>query len=87
MFKNKLKIAWRHLLKNRQFTFLSLLGLTTGIACMLLIYLWIHDEFGFDKFPSKDSRLLQLMEDRKSPGQVFIADESFGILSVCIQNK
>jgi putative ABC transport system permease protein len=81
MFKNNLKIAWRNLMKDRQFTFLNLLGLSTGLACTLLIYLWIHDEYQFDKFHANDDRLYQIMEYRKSAGQVTVADESAGILS------
>src|SRR5580700_1664182 len=84
MFKNNLKIAWRNLMKDRQFTFLNLLGLSTGIACTLLIYLWVHDEYMFDKFHEKDSRLYQLMEHRNSGGQVTIADESSGLLGETI---
>jgi putative ABC transport system permease protein len=81
MFKNNLKIAWRNLKRDRQFTLLNLLGLSTGLACTLLIYFWIHDEYQFDKFHENDARLYQLMEHRKSGGQVTIADESSGILS------
>ncbi len=84
MFKNNLKIAWRNLMKDRQFTFLNLLGLSTGITCTLLIYLWVHDEYLFDKFHEKDSQLYQLMEHRKSAGQVSISDESSGILGETI---
>ncbi|HEY4937004.1 MAG TPA: ABC transporter permease, partial [Puia sp.] len=84
MFKNYLKFAWRNLMKDRQFTLLNLLGLSTGIACTLLIYLWVHDEFIFDKFHERDSQLYQLMEHRKSAGQTTISDESCGILGETI---
>jgi len=53
MFKNNLKIAWRNLMKDRQFTLLNLLGLSTGIACTLLIYVGVHDEYQVDKFHDK----------------------------------
>src|SRR5450631_1087298 len=88
MFKNNLKIAWRNLIKDRQFTLLNLLGLSTGLACTLLIYLWIHDEYQFDKFHERDAQLYQLMEQRKGTGQVFIADESSGMLAetIAVQN-
>ena len=85
MFRNNLKIAWRNLIKDRQFTFLNLLGLSTGIACTLLIYLWVNDEYTFDRFHEKDSRLYQLMEHRKSAGQLTVADESSGVLSETIK--
>src|ERR1700733_2724348 len=80
MFENNLKIAWRHLIKDRQFTFLNILGLSSGLACALLIYLWVNDELSFDKFNEKDSQLYQLMERRKSDGQVGLSDESSGLL-------
>ena len=80
MFKTNLKIAWRNLWKDRQFTFLNLIGLSTGLACTLLIYLWVTDELSFDKFHEKDSQLYQLMEHRKSADQVSISDESSGML-------
>ncbi|HEY2648975.1 MAG TPA: ABC transporter permease [Puia sp.] len=88
MFKNNLKIAWRNLIKDRQFTFLNLLGLATGLTCTILIYLWVHDEYQFDKFHEKDARLYQLMEHRKGKGEIFIADESSGLLAetVAAQN-
>ena len=88
MFKNNLKIAWRNLTKDRQFTFLNLLGLATGLTCTILIYLWVHDEYQFDKFHEKDARLYQLMEHRKGKGEVFTSDESSGLLAetVAAQN-
>ncbi|HEV7424232.1 MAG TPA: ABC transporter permease, partial [Candidatus Paceibacterota bacterium] len=80
MFKNNLKIAWRHLLKDRQFTFLNVVGLSAGLACTLLIFLWVNDELSFDKFNEKDSQLYQLMERRTSGQQIGISDESSGVL-------
>jgi putative ABC transport system permease protein len=81
MHKNNFKIAWRHLIKDRQFTFLNILGLSSGLACALLIYLWVHDERSIDKFNEKDSQLYQLMEQRKSDGPLLLSDESSGLLS------
>ena len=63
MFKNSFKLAWRNLVKDRQFTFLNLIGLSTGLACALLIYLWVHDELSVDKFNEKDSQLYQVMQN------------------------
>jgi len=57
-----LKIAWRNLVKHRQFTLLNLLGLSTGLACALLIYLWVQDELRIDTFNKKDSQLYQVIK-------------------------
>jgi putative ABC transport system permease protein len=78
MFKNNLKIAWRNLFKDTQFTLLNLVGLSVGLACTLLIYLWVNDEIGFDHF--KGQQPFQLMEHRKSASGITISDESSGIL-------
>ena len=87
MFKNNLKIAWRHLLKDRQFTFLNVVGLSAGLACTLLIFLWVGDELSFDKFNEKDSQLYQLMENRKSDGQMNVSDESSGLLGEVLKGQ
>ena len=58
MFKNYFKITWRNLAKDRRFTLLNLLGLSTGLACTLLIYLWVTDELQMDKFHQHDQQAL-----------------------------
>jgi len=82
MIKNYLKIAFRNLKKDKQFTLLNVLGLSAGIACTLLIYLWVHDELSYDKFFANDSQIYQVMEHRKSPTQgMLVSDESSGLVS------
>jgi putative ABC transport system permease protein len=61
MFKSYLKIVWRNLVKDRQFTLLNLLGLSVGLACALLIGLWIADELRMEKYNANDARLYQVM--------------------------
>ena len=50
MFKNYLKIAIRNLLKNKTFSFINLAGLAVGMACVILILLWVEDELSYDHF-------------------------------------
>ncbi len=66
MLKNHFKIVLRYLLKDKQFTFLNLIGLSTGLACTLLIYLWVNDEIKVDKFHTKDSQLFQVMANQQN---------------------
>jgi putative ABC transport system permease protein len=81
MFKNYLKIAFRNLKKDKQFTLLNVLGLSAGIACTLLIYLWVHDELSYDKFFVNNSQVYQVMEHHKSSAGVVLSDESSGLVS------
>ncbi|MGN6193393.1 MAG: ABC transporter permease [Ginsengibacter sp.] len=87
MFQNHLKIAWRSLIKDRQFTFLNLLGLSVGLACTLMIYLWVHDEMSVDKFFARDNQIYQLMEKRKTGGATAISDESSGMLGEVLATR
>jgi predicted permease len=87
MIRNHLKIAWRNLLKDRQFTLLNVLGLSAGLACALLIFLWVNDEGSYDKFFANDSQVYQVMEHRKSDGDIKISDESSGLVSEVLKNQ
>src|SRR5579863_1322932 len=87
MFKNNLKIAWRGFLRDRQFSFLNLVGLATGIACTLLIYLWVSDEMSYDKFFANNGQVYQLMEHRKTSGETTISDESSGLVADILSVK
>ncbi|HYJ62925.1 MAG TPA: ABC transporter permease, partial [Parafilimonas sp.] len=87
MFKNHLKIAWRNLIKDKQFTFLNLLGLSVGLACTLMIYLWVNDEMSVDKFFAQDDQIYQLMEHRKAEGMTGISDESSGMLGEVLAER
>ena len=87
MLKTNLKIAWRNLIKDKQFTFLNVLGLSAGLACSLLIFLWVNDELKFDHFFESNERLYQLMEKQTTNGVVGISDGSSGPLSEAVAQQ
>ncbi|NQT80793.1 MAG: ABC transporter permease [Candidatus Aminicenantes bacterium] len=60
MLKNYFKIAFRNIKKNKLFATINTLGLTVGMACFILITLWIQDELSFDKFHAKKDDLYLL---------------------------
>jgi len=53
MVKNYLQVAWRNVIRNKTFSFINIGGLSLGITCSLLIFLWVTDELSVDKFNSK----------------------------------
>jgi putative ABC transport system permease protein len=57
MFQNYFLLAWRHLGKNRGYTFINIAGLSIGMAIALVIGLWITDETSFDHYAPNHSRL------------------------------
>ena len=50
MFRNYFKIAIRSLLKSKLFSFINIFGLSLGMSCSLLIWLWVKDELSFNRF-------------------------------------
>jgi putative ABC transport system permease protein len=50
MLKNYFKVAWRNIWRNKIFSFINIFGLSTGMACAFLLYLYIQHELSFDKF-------------------------------------
>ena len=50
MIRNYFKIAWRNIRGNRVSSILNILGLTSGLFCFLLIYLWISNEKSIDNY-------------------------------------
>ncbi|HKZ66238.1 MAG TPA: ABC transporter permease, partial [Chitinophagaceae bacterium] len=61
MIKNYLKIAWRNLAKNKVFSFINILGLTIGITICMMIFLFIMNEFSFDKFHKQGKNIYRVM--------------------------
>lgn len=49
MLKNYFKIAWRNLIKHKTFSLISIVGLTVGVACCMLLLLYIKDETSYDR--------------------------------------
>ncbi len=50
MLRNYYKIAVRSLLKNKLYTSINVFGLALGMACALLIGLWMSNELSYDRF-------------------------------------
>jgi len=60
MFKNYLKTAVRNIMKNKVYSFIIIFGFSIGLACVLLISMWIRNELSFDRFHSKGDRIYKV---------------------------
>ena len=87
MIKNYFKIAWRNLYKDRQFTVLNVIGLSTGLACALLIWLWVTDERNVDKYNEKDSQLYQIMQNIQHENNIETMTHTAGLLADALKNE
>ncbi len=63
MFQHNLKLTYRNFLKHKSQFLINLAGLSSGLACVLFIYLWVSDEQQVNKFHKNDDRLYQIMSN------------------------
>lgn len=60
MFKNLLKVMIRNFNKHKAFSLINVTGLAIGMACCLLILLFISDELSFDRYNTRGDRVYRL---------------------------
>ena len=65
MIKHTLLLIYRNFKRYKSTFFINLIGLSAGLACVLMIYLWVNDELSFDKYHEKNERLYQVMYHSK----------------------
>ena len=57
MIRNYFKVAFRQLNQHKGYSFINIMGLAVGMACCILILLWVQDEFSYDKFHANSNEL------------------------------
>jgi putative ABC transport system permease protein len=57
MFRNYLKVAVRNFIRRPGFSLINVVGLAVGVACCLLILLFVRDEMSFDRHNERLDRI------------------------------
>lgn len=60
MYTNNFKIALRNLLKYKGFSAINILGLALGLACFILITMYVVDELSYDRYNEKADRIYRI---------------------------
>ena len=69
MLKNYFKITFRNLIRKKVFSFINILGLAIGMACTILILLWVQNELSYDDFNKNKDNIYRIDFERKiEPG-------------------
>lgn len=68
MLRNYFKVGWRHLIRNKGFSLLNLMGLATGMAVAWLIGLWAYYHYSYDKFLPNYRRLYRVQRNFNDNG-------------------
>ncbi len=78
MTLNHIKISYRNLIKNKVYAFINIIGLSVGIASMILIGLYVHFETSYDEFFPNSERIYRVALHRVYPTRT----KDFGTSSI-----
>ncbi len=67
MIKSYLKIAFRQFLRQKGYTIINMFGLSVGLACCLVVFLYVSDEAGFDNYHKDPDRIYRIAVRSESP--------------------
>ena len=70
MLKNYLKVALRNLVKQKSYSIITIIGLSVGITCCLLIMLYVKQELSYDKFFPRSDRIFRVAHQVTTPQAV-----------------
>jgi ABC-type antimicrobial peptide transport system permease subunit len=65
MFSNYLKVALRNIIRQKGYAFINITGLAVGMACFILIALWVRDGLSYDRFHLNADRLYLVTDYEK----------------------
>ncbi len=96
MYKNYIKVAFRNLFRNRGHSLMNILGLSAGLACAIVVLLYVQSEITYDRYHTDKDRIYRLgsefilnegTTDRFALSSPFLgpmlAEENPGIESFC----
>ncbi|MEM6768009.1 MAG: ABC transporter permease, partial [Bacteroidota bacterium] len=87
MLKFDLLITYRSFLRNKTTFLINLIGLSTGLACALMIFLWVQDEMSIDKFHQKDAQLYQVVQNIPNSEGVLTSEHTQGLLAETLEQE
>ena len=87
MFTNYLKIALRHAKKNKGFSLINILGLSLGMACAILIMLWVQDEITYNRFQKNYDTIYQVLENQTYEGKTYTFAATPGLLAGAMKTE
>ncbi|MEQ9439764.1 MAG: permease prefix domain 2-containing transporter [Cyclobacteriaceae bacterium] len=87
MIRNYLTIAWRNLFIHRLYSFLNITGLAVGLACGILLLLWLNHEISYDKFHQNLSDIHLMMRNQMLGGKLRTGDATPAPLSAALREQ
>lgn len=86
LFLNAVKMSLRKMHRQKWYSLISVTGLAVGIACFILILLWVRDEISYDRFHEKASRTYRISTRIKLGDTLIDQTQTPGILPATLKN-
>lgn len=80
MIKDLLKHSIRSLKKQKGYVFINILGLAIGIACSLIITLFVIHQLSYDQYHTKKDRMYRLILDGKIGDQELLVSTTASVI-------
>ncbi len=77
MLLNQIKIILRSLRRSKSYSFLNILGLTSGLVVFILITLYTSYEFSYDGYHENKERIFRVYQEQK--GNVYLGSDKFAV--------
>jgi hypothetical protein len=87
MDTNFFKVAMRHIKKNKGYAFINMIGLSLGMACAILILMWVNDELGYNTFQKNYKNLYQVLENQSYDGKTYTFSALPGKLAPAVKQE
>ncbi|MBT28301.1 MAG: transporter permease [Thalassobius sp.] len=87
MLRHNFLISLRNFRRYKTSFFINFIGLSTGLACVLFIYLWVNDELNVDKFHMRDKQLYQVMKNNVTTQEIKTGEDTPGLLARSLKEE
>ena len=84
MFRHNFLVAFRNFQRYKSTFLINLVGLSSGLACTLLIFLWVQDELSVDTFHANDARLYQVLHNIPTSEGILTSETTPGLLAASL---
>ena len=87
MLKNYLKIAVRNILRQKEFSVISITGLILGLTSFLFIFLYVHDEMSYDRFNENYEKIFRVVGSENDNGKISMYARTPAPLADALMNE
>ena len=87
MLRNYLVVAWRNLLRQRIYSVINIFGLAVGLACCILLLLYVQHELSYDRYHEHAGQIFRVYHESPRDGQIISYAKTPGPLAEFLRNE